>query len=278
MSGGSQYRVTVPALDGGVNLKDAPNLVEDNQLTDVLNMWWKDQALRTRPGLTTDEGKCVDIGPRRESISSGVAYPYVQRDADYFNYDLYMDGKRVVTIIDNHSLVQSETVTKDSAVINRCNEDGEFSKLMEIPTEEAPENRNQEAVSQAVKFNEHWYAYTGSGAIFFSMYLQEDSSVDSDQSDFIMEAYPHTPLVAVNGKGIESDTLKGSFSFSGTMYEGYNALTDIYHSTNFKVMYTTDGKATVFPLPAQLLSNEPGEYIGVSFTDKDGNNTLFDIP
>ena len=39
MSGGSHYRVTVPALDGGVNLKDAPNLVEDNQLTDVLNMW-----------------------------------------------------------------------------------------------------------------------------------------------------------------------------------------------------------------------------------------------
>ena len=29
----NQYRVSVPALNGGVNLNDAPNLVEDNQLT-----------------------------------------------------------------------------------------------------------------------------------------------------------------------------------------------------------------------------------------------------
>ena len=28
----NQYRVSVPALNGGVNLNDAPNLVEDNQL------------------------------------------------------------------------------------------------------------------------------------------------------------------------------------------------------------------------------------------------------
>ncbi len=45
--------MSVPALNGGVNLNDAPNLVEDNQLTAVLNMWWKDQALRTRAGLAT---------------------------------------------------------------------------------------------------------------------------------------------------------------------------------------------------------------------------------
>ena len=57
MQASPQYRVTVPALDGGVNLKEAPNLVGDNQLTDARNVWWKDQALRTRPGLLTDEGK-----------------------------------------------------------------------------------------------------------------------------------------------------------------------------------------------------------------------------
>ena len=49
----NQYRVSVPALNGGVNLNDAPNLVEDNQLTAVLNMWWKDEALRTRACLAT---------------------------------------------------------------------------------------------------------------------------------------------------------------------------------------------------------------------------------
>ena len=62
MQASPQYRVTVPALDGGVNLKEAPNLVGDNQLTDARNVWWKDQALRTRPGLLTDEGKQWYIG------------------------------------------------------------------------------------------------------------------------------------------------------------------------------------------------------------------------
>ena len=57
MQASPQYRVTIPKLDGGVNLKDAPHLVEDNQLTNVCNMWWQDQALRTRPGLMTDAEK-----------------------------------------------------------------------------------------------------------------------------------------------------------------------------------------------------------------------------
>ena len=61
MQASPQYRVTVPALDGGVNLKEAPNLVGDNQLTDARNVWWKDQALRTRPGLLTDEGRRASI-------------------------------------------------------------------------------------------------------------------------------------------------------------------------------------------------------------------------
>lgn len=51
MKGGAQYRVEVPQLSGGVNLSDLPTQVEDNQLTDVRNMWWHQGVLRTRPGL-----------------------------------------------------------------------------------------------------------------------------------------------------------------------------------------------------------------------------------
>lgn len=51
MKGGAQYRVEVPQLSGGVNLSDLPTQVEDNQLTDVRNMWWHQGVLCTRPGL-----------------------------------------------------------------------------------------------------------------------------------------------------------------------------------------------------------------------------------
>lgn len=48
--------VTVPKLSGGVNLRDAVTMINDNQLTDSKNMWYKDNILKTRPGIKlTDE-------------------------------------------------------------------------------------------------------------------------------------------------------------------------------------------------------------------------------
>ncbi len=44
--------VTVPKLSGGTNLRDAITLVQDNQLTECKNMWFKDNILKTRPGIT----------------------------------------------------------------------------------------------------------------------------------------------------------------------------------------------------------------------------------
>ena len=98
MQASPQYMVTIPKLDGGVNLKDAPHLVEDNQLTDICNMWWKDQALRTRPGLMTDAEKCVDIGER---IGTDTGYYNLRRESDYFNVDTYIDGSLSAVLIDS---------------------------------------------------------------------------------------------------------------------------------------------------------------------------------
>ncbi len=56
----STRTVSVPALSGGVNLRDAVNLVNDNQLTDCKNMWYKDGVLKTRPGLAASGGLLYD--------------------------------------------------------------------------------------------------------------------------------------------------------------------------------------------------------------------------
>ncbi|MCL2884516.1 MAG: hypothetical protein FWF49_03420 [Oscillospiraceae bacterium] len=47
-----RQRLTVPRLDGGLNLRDAPQHIGDNQLTDAVNVHWRTGALRTRPGFT----------------------------------------------------------------------------------------------------------------------------------------------------------------------------------------------------------------------------------
>lgn len=44
-------KVSVPQLSGGVNKTDHPSYINDNQLTDCNNMWFKDGRLRTRPGI-----------------------------------------------------------------------------------------------------------------------------------------------------------------------------------------------------------------------------------
>lgn len=57
--------VNIPALSGGLNLRDSLSRINDNQMTDCLNMWYKDGALCTRPPISTDLNllnviKCAD--------------------------------------------------------------------------------------------------------------------------------------------------------------------------------------------------------------------------
>lgn len=46
-------RVSVPQLSGGINKTDHPSYINDNQLTECNNMWFKDGVLRTRPGVVS---------------------------------------------------------------------------------------------------------------------------------------------------------------------------------------------------------------------------------
>lgn len=53
--------VTVPRLDGGLNLYDPPTAVADNQLTACTNMWFHRGALRVRPALINVGGDGGDF-------------------------------------------------------------------------------------------------------------------------------------------------------------------------------------------------------------------------
>lgn len=49
--------VTVPKLSGGLNLRDSLTTVSDNQMTDCVNMWFKNGMLQTRPSFVTNSEK-----------------------------------------------------------------------------------------------------------------------------------------------------------------------------------------------------------------------------
>ena len=63
--------VTVPKLSGGINMRDAVTMVQDNQLTDSKNMWYKDNILKTRPGMYTNDNMKFEVAMLYEVENSG---------------------------------------------------------------------------------------------------------------------------------------------------------------------------------------------------------------
>nr|DAP11639.1 MAG TPA: stabilization protein [Caudoviricetes sp.] len=70
--------VTVPKLSGGINMRDAVTMVQDNQLTDSKNMWYKDNILKTRPG--TEKLGVLSYDEYNPTINAGHTSTYSQKE------------------------------------------------------------------------------------------------------------------------------------------------------------------------------------------------------
>ncbi len=60
--------VNVPQLSGGLNLRDSLMGVRDNQMTDCVNMWYKDGMLRTRPSFVTNANMYITSSKTYEEV------------------------------------------------------------------------------------------------------------------------------------------------------------------------------------------------------------------
>lgn len=238
MAGGSAYRVTVPALNGGVNLQDAPHLVGDNQLTDACNVWWKEQALRTRPGLETEETKLyrnLDSYSGRFTVLPDFAH----------ESSLWIDNGdfgQTFSIFDNsgHYAASRLSLTPGderfiSSLCVRCS------------------NIQDERLSgiDYLVFSASVFSALPSPSGEETEKKQENGTILGIQKS-MQAAYPsaYLPLVTVNGRGTDSD-LYDANKPNGTLLEGYNLLT-----TGFRAGFTSDGKGSRFVLPQHNLSDK----------------------
>ncbi len=94
--------VNIPELSGGVNFRDSISNVLDNQLTDCLNVWWQDGALRTRPCFKTNENMKIQ-NSRLTSVERSIGFKvfpeitkdgavlvsYTELEGDAFDYKKY---------------------------------------------------------------------------------------------------------------------------------------------------------------------------------------------
>lgn len=252
----NQYRVSVPALNGGVNLNDAPNLVEDNQLTAVLNMWWKDQALRTRAGLATTVERSFHIqtSGMGDSLSCQVHPPVrVYRDGkpeDYVCCYCEFEMSRANHVFHFYRFNESGSATHVSSLTFLDYEDGDpYATGMFM----FAANPTADGIGLYAVFN--------SGDIY--------SMNKNFELQKINKSEIYAPLVVVNAVGF--DDTGSPPVVSGTQFEGYNLL-----SGAFRTAFTTDGKAHEFKLPLDNLTMNNGESPAVEYTGTDGTVTRWE--
>lgn len=252
----NQYRVSVPALNGGVNLNDAPNLVEDNQLTAVLNMWWKDQALRTRAGLATTVERSFHIqtSGMGDSLSCQVYPPVrVYRDGkpeDYVCCSCEFETSRANHVFHFYRFDESGSATHVSSLTFLDYEDGDpYATGMFM----FAANPTADGIGLYAVFN--------SGDIYSMNKNFELQKIDKSEI--------YAPLVVVNAVGV--DDTGSPPVVSGTQFEGYNLL-----SGAFRTAFTTDGKAHEFKLPLDNLTLNNGESPVVEYTGTDGTVTRWE--
>ena len=252
----NQYRVSVPALNGGVNLNDAPNLVEDNQLTAVLNMWWKDQALRTRAGLATTVERSFHIqtSGMGDSLTYKVYSPVrVYRDGkpeDYVCCSCEFETSRANHVFHFYRFNESGSATHVSSLTFLDYEDGDpYATGMFM----FAANPTEDGIGLYAVFN--------SGDIY--------SMNKNFELQKIEKSAFYAPLVVVNAVGV--DDTGSPPVVSGTQFEGYNLL-----SGAFRTAFTTDGKAHEFKLPLDNLTLNNGESPAVEYTGTDGTVTRWE--
>lgn len=254
----NQYRVSVPALNGGVNLNDAPNLVEDNQLTAVLNMWWKDQALRTRAGLATTVERSFHIqtSGMGDSLTYKVYSPVrVYRDGkpeDYVCCSCEFETSRANHVFHFYRFNESGSATHVSSLTFLDYEDGDpYATGMFM----FAANPTADGIGLYAVFN--------SGDIYSMNKNFELQKIDKSEI--------YAPLVVVNAKGKkESET--AVYTRNGTPFEGYNLL-----GGAFRTAFTTDNDIYYLLAQDQLTANV-GEVVTIQYTGENGEVYTWEIP
>ena len=215
MRGQGGVTVTIPKLEGGVNLSDLPTQVEDNQLTDARNMWWHQGVLRTRPGLTIKQEGTLQVGAtgqverfvrshsisEQETLLSSMRRSPDGKAGSFYGYSL--DARNGITKLG---------VRHDVAL----NADGTWSSF----SAKADGSNGTE-----------YYFFLSDGKV-----LKQGEEKDGLDRELV-DAEPYVPHVTVERRNEDG-------SVSNIKYEDYNMLTP-----QFKCSFSTDGERCSYSVP-----------------------------
>lgn len=246
--------VTMPELSGGINLRDSVTMVQDNQLTDGVNVWYKDAVLKTRPGLKGLKSDYLFLdqstaGHKTENVKAKPTEIY--RMINGKRYRLFT----LVAGTDFEEKILLYFVSKDDYI--------------EMPGISSADYADDAGIKNYILFE-----YKK------DLYCFLLSKVDSKKPivlrlndtanlwDTLTENDFYVPLVFINGD------MHGMYNTpSGTMYEGYNLFTHRY-----RMLFdadTAEANNTRYWILQKINSSiRPkliGEKVIARLTDRNGN-------
>ena len=267
--------ISIPELSGGINLRDGISAVNDNQLTDCKNIWFKDAILKTRPGTVQDTtlefdgfqpssgGRVYVRDPQKENavrVAGGSRYTLISQRTDY--YRLPESGG---DLLPSNSHIQFFWVGKTSGGITH-------DRLPSISTEYGTAFENHFVIQN--KKTLYCFAELKDGGEIYKLEDGGDSWVKLADEDI------YAPIIMTHCKpiGKSRPSEQELLDAGGVMLEGYNLLGNycrrIWSTYNSAA---ASGDTVKSHFMQYGLLNNANEFVGKTVTAKitDKNGTVY---
>ncbi len=269
------HKLTIPELSGGVNLRDGVSLIQDNQLTDCKNVWYKDGMLRTRPGVRFYNSN-PDIVFER-NILADVPLKHVY--ADPKNYRVIGGVTYFLVCLQSRSSLSFRYYRADGKV----EEDSglPYLEVGEIVTDELPPS---DFTCNIFQHGTDIYCfcsdYYEGQAVPYYIYKISELGTDAAKAAWKVnrvgvdkDAMPYAPLVYIGGySNMFPDKLLSELN----AIEGYNLLGDMYRIKYSTAWEDVDGNGehryenAWYYLPQKIEKADKNQTITAEWVDISG--------
>ena len=240
-------KLRIKNLSGGVNLKEEPNSIEDNQCSKIKNMWFKDGVLKNRPAMTTNaENRLFD----------GDTHHAFWNEFQIFGTQITPESEvsRLALLSETYDsmvrykffLISKDGTTKQVAGIDFTRTTFDVFSLPNVNCAFYQESKTGSGIFVMITMYNYESDETNARVVVYE--LTEDYSAWKNVSRDKLYA----PTIYINGRGNNfGAVLDGAYSEEPKFVESLNMLTG-----EFRAFYSSDSLSHTFTLPISKLDNE----------------------
>ncbi len=209
----SRREVSIPQLSGGLNLRDSLTGIKDNQMTECVNMWYKNGMLKTRPPFVTDDHRIT----------------WYDKDENIIKTSTRFHGEiKVVYRGYNCILASNEHIYNDDNGLKTRKISFEFQAVDRIFTMPQISGISGDDITYfCVEMGGVLYCYISDFSIWSLEYRKYAENEDELRWENVSMEERYTPTVYVHCRR------SGWDDFEGTFFEGYNLI-----SNRYKMIYS----------------------------------------